>query len=184
LRGFLASLFDLCRFQRGPEDMPYAPRLLVALLAGCVAVQSAFELHYGAKPVIVVAVAAGWLAVLGLLRILLRGRGKPERFMQTATALASVTLLFDIVVYPLALLLPLQQILAHQAAAELTLSGAQTLAMFAIAALGVWELCVWVATLRRSLELTLAGAVLMFLLLLIVNRLVAGVFAVAFGGLA
>ena len=183
MRGFFASLFDLCRFRRGPEDMPWAPGLLVALLVGCVVIQSAFEVHYGAKPAIAAAVLAGWLAVLALLKILLRGRGKPERFVQTATALASVTLLFDIVVYPLALLLPLQQILARQAA-DLALSGAQTLAMFVIGILSVWELCVWIGTLRRSLELTLAGAVLMFLLLLIVNRLVAGIFAVALGGLA
>jgi len=184
LRGFLASLFDLCRFRRGPEDMPWAPGLLVALLAGCVVIQSAFEAHYGAQPAIVGAGLAGRLAGVGLLKILLRGRGKPERFVQTATALASVTLLFDIIVYPLALLLPLQQILAREAAADLALSGAQTLAMFVIGILSVWELCVWIGTLRRSLELTLAGAVLMFLLLLIVNRLVAGVVAVALGGLA
>ena len=76
LRGFLASLFDLCRFRRGPEDMPWAPGLLVALLVGCVVIQSAFEVHYGAKPAIAAAVLAGWLAVLALLKILLR-RGLP-----------------------------------------------------------------------------------------------------------
>lgn len=183
LRGYFSGLYGLSRFRGGPEDMPYAPRLLLALLAGCVAVQAAFEVHYGAGPAIAVAVVAGWLAVLGLLRTILRGRGKAERFVQTAIALASVTLLFNVIVYPLALLLPLKEIMAHPGATDIAFTGMQTLAMLVIGALSIWELCLWVGSLRRALEVSLAGAVLVFLLLLVANRLVAGVFAAGLGGL-
>jgi hypothetical protein len=173
LGGFLSSLRDICLFRSGPEDMPHAPQLLVALLAACGAVEAAFDLHGGARPGMIAAALLGGLAMVGTLFVLLRGRGKPERFVQTATALAAVKLLFDLAVYPLALLLPLKEMLARFDAAALT--GSQTLVMVAIAALGVWELCVWIGVLRRSLDIPLAGAVLVFLLLFFVNSIVLGI---------
>lgn len=173
LHEFFASLRDICLFRRGPEDMPYAPRLLIALLAACAAVQMAFDLHNGATPGMAVAALVGGLAVVGMLFVLLRGRGKPERFVQMATAFTAVKLLFDIAVYPLALLLPLKQILARFDATDL--SGGQTLVMLAVAVLGVWELCVWIGLLRRSLDIPVAGGVLVFLLLFFVNSIVLGI---------
>lgn len=173
LHEFITSLRDICLFRRGPEDMPYAPRLLIALLVACAAVEVVFDLHNGAQPGMVAAALAGGLAVIGMLFVLLRGRGKPERFVQTATAFTAVKLLFDIVVYPLALLLPLQQIFKHFDPAEI--SGHLTLVMLAVAVLGVWELCVWIGLLRRSLEIPVAGGVLVFLLLFFVNSIVLGI---------
>lgn len=173
LREFLTGLRDICLFRRGPEDMPYAPRLLVALLVACAVVQMAFDLHNGAKPGMAGASLLGGLAVVGMLFVLLRGRGKSERFVQAATAFAAVKLLFDLVVYPLALLLPLKQVLARFDPASL--NGNQTLVMLAIAALGIWELCVWIGVLRRSLDLPVAGGVLVFMLLFFVNSIVLGI---------
>ena len=174
LGGFLSSLRDICLFRRGPEDMPYAPRLLIAVLVACAAVQAAFDWHNDAGPGLVVAAWCGGLAVVAVVFLLLRGRGKPERFVQTMTALATVKLLFDAVVYPLALLLPLKQLLAHPTDPGVLTSG-QALVMVLVAGLGVWELCIWIGTLRRSLEIPLAGAVLVFLLLFFVNSIVLGI---------
>ncbi len=180
---FLASFRDLCLFRRGPEDMPYAPRLLAALLVASIVVQTAFDIHFGAGPAIVVAVAAGWLAMLALLHLLLRGRGMPERFVQAATALVAVKLVLDVIVYPLALSLPLRQILAHPTSPA-SLTGFQGFALVAVGALGVWQLCVWTSIYRRSLGLSLPAAILVLLLTLFVNWLVAGVFGAIIGGLA
>lgn len=173
LHPFFTSLRDICRFRRGPEDMPYSPRLLIGLLVACAAVQLAFDLHNGVTPGMAGAALVGGLVVVGMLFVLLRGRGKPERFVQTATAFTAVKLLFDIVVYPLALLLPLKQILTRFDPADL--SGSQTLVMLAIAVLGIWELCVWIGLLRRSLDIPVAGGVLVFLLLFFVNSIVLGI---------
>ncbi len=152
--------------------MPYSPQLLVALLVACGVVEAAFELHNGARPGMIAAALLGGLAVLGMVLVLLRGRGKPERFVQTATALAAIKLSFDLVVYPLTLLLPLKEILTKFDPTALT--GGQTAVMVAIAALGVWQLCVWIGVLRRSLEIPVAGGALVFLLLFFINSIVLG----------
>lgn len=182
LRGFLASVRDLCLFRSGPDGLPYSPRLLVALLVACAVVQVAFELHNDARHGVVAASLLGGLAVIGTVFVVLRGRDKSERFVQTTSALAAVKLLFDLIVYPLTLLLPLKQILAHPTDPN-GLTGPQTLVMLVIAALGIWQLCIWISILRRALEIPLAGGVLVFLLLLFVNWIVlalgAGVAGVA-----
>jgi hypothetical protein len=176
LFSFFASLFDLCRFRRGPEDMPYAPWLLVVLLFVSGALQVGFNLHDGFKPALVVAAPVAGLAVIAAVFLLLRGRGMAERFVQTATALVAVNLLFDLPIKLLTLLLPmpvLEQYWTSPGAKLPVLTGIQTLVVMAVAALEVWRLCVWIGTLRRSLGLTLAAGVLVFLLLVFVNLVVA-----------
>lgn len=184
LREFIASLADLCRFRRGPEDMPYSPPLLIALLAGCGVLQVLFNVHQGASSRLVTAALLGGLAVIGVVFLLLRGRGKAERFVQAATALAAVYLLFGIVTDALALLLPLkalrEQVLAHPEQPP-TLAGMQIAVLLVIFALGVWQLCVWIRILRQSLEVPLAGAVLVFLLLLLVDWIIVRLAIAAFG---
>ncbi|HEX5961200.1 MAG TPA: hypothetical protein VFY97_08135 [Rhodanobacteraceae bacterium] len=181
---FLASLADLCRFRGGPEDLPYAPRLLVALLVACGVLQALFNLHQGASPALAAAALPGGLAALGMLFLLLRGRGKVERFVQTATSLTAVYLLFGIVTDALALLLPLQawreQLLAHPEQPP-AFTGQQILVLLVIFALGIWQLCIWIRILRRSLDASLAGAILVFLLLLIVDWVVVRLAAAAVG---
>jgi hypothetical protein len=106
LTGFLASFRDLFLFRRGPEDIPYAPRLLSALLAACVAMQIGFNLNAGVKPGVAASIAIGSLAGLGMVWVLLRGREKSERFVQTATALTAVYLVFELLQNLLTLQLP------------------------------------------------------------------------------
>ncbi|TAN08346.1 MAG: hypothetical protein EPN38_02370 [Rhodanobacteraceae bacterium] len=180
----LTSLIDLCRFRRGPEDVPYAPRALIALLIAAGTLQVAFNLHNGARPGLVAAAVAGSLAVVGGVFVLLRSRDKSARFVQTLTALAAVYLVFGIVTDALALFLPLralrEEILQHPGHPP-ALTGANVLVLMAVFALGVWQLCVWIRILRRALEVSLAGAVLGFLLLLLVDWVVTGLAAAAIG---
>ncbi|MGH8152775.1 MAG: hypothetical protein ACREPF_08595 [Rhodanobacteraceae bacterium] len=186
LPAFFASLADLCRFRRGPEDMPYVPRLLVALLIGCGVLQVLFGWYHGARAAPLAAALLGGLAVVGVVFLLLRGRGRTERFMQTATALAAVYLVFGIVADALALLLPLDKLyerfVAHPAHPP-TLTSGQALVALAVIALAIWQWCVWVRILRRALEVSIAGAVALLVLLALVNWIVAGI-AVAIIGAA
>lgn len=186
LPAFFASLADLCRFRRGPEDMPYAPRLLVALLVGCGVLQVLFGWYHGAKPGPIAAALLGGLAVVGVVFLLLRGRGKSERFVQTTTGLAAAYLLFGIVTDALALLLPLDELYERFVADPghpPTLTSGEALVALAVIALAIWQLCVWIRILRRALEVSIAGGVATFVLLALVNWIVAGV-AVAIIGAA
>lgn len=184
LRALLASVADLCRFRRGPEDVPYTPYWLVGLLIAGGVLQALFNLHNGATPRMVAAALVGSLAVVGVVYGLLRNRGKAARFVQTMTALAAVYLLFAIVTDALALGLPLRalrdELLKHPGQPPV-LTGANMAILFAVFVLGVWQLCVWVRVLRRSLETSLPGAVLVFLLLLLSDWVVTGLVAAALG---
>jgi hypothetical protein len=184
LSAFLASLFDLCRFRHGPEDVPYAPWLLVALLVASGVLQVGFNLHDGLKPPLVAGAPFGGLMAIGTVFLLLRGRGMAERFVQTATALVAVNLLFDLPIKLLTLLLPMQALEEYwlsRGAQVPALTGAQTLVMMVVAVLGVWQLCVWIGTLRRALEIPLAGGLLVFLLLVFVNLVAAALVASVIG---
>lgn len=178
---FFASLRDLCLFRRGPEDMPYSPALLAGLLVVCAVLRTAFDIQNGFGAIAAVAAIFGGLATLWAVFMLLRWREKTERFVQTATSLAAASALFDLLEYPLVPLVPIRQFLEHPGE-RLALTGGQTLAALAISVFGIWQLCVWIFTLRRSLEVSLAGGVLAFLGLLFVNTIAMGLVAGLVGG--
>lgn len=184
LRELLASLRDICLFRRGPEDVPYSQPLLTSLLVACGALQAAFNLRDGVKPPLIAGAIVGGLAMVWLVFLLLRGAGKPERFVQTTSALAAVYLLFGMAINLLTLLLPLkawqQQMVADPAHLP-EVTGHQAPIMLAIAVLVIWQFCLWVGVLRRALGIPVAGGVLVFLLLLFVNFIVAALAAAAIG---
>lgn len=184
LPSFFAVLLGICRFRRGPEDMPYSPPLLIALLVGCGALQVCFNVYSGAAPVVAAAVLVGGLGGIGALYLLLRGRGQSLRFVQTMTALAAVYLLFGVVIDALISGLSLaalsEQVIKHpDRPPELTTL--QTLVIPGVVALVIWQFCVLVGILRRALGIPVAGAVLVFLLLFLVDWFVASLVASAMG---
>jgi hypothetical protein len=171
---FLASVRDLCLFRRGPEDMPYSPVLLVALLVAYGLLEAGFNLHEGTPAALVADSLVGDLAIVGTLFLLLRGRDRAERFVQTMTALAAVDLLFDAASVLLMLPLPLQAWRRQWLAGPVHIvpTGNQALLVLAIVVLCIWQLCVCINILRRALELSVAGCVLILLLLGCVNLVV------------
>lgn len=164
--------------------MPYAPPVLVALLVGCAIVQVLMGLNEGAPPAMLAGAVVGGLAAIGMVWVLLRNRGKVERFVQTATALAAVYLGFGIARYFLGRPLPLKawrdELLAQPPHLP-EVAGTQALLVFATAVVEIWQLVVWIRVLRRSLEVSVAGSVLAFLALLMVNLVVAALIASAAG---
>ena len=184
LPSFFAVLLDICRFRRGPEDMPYSPPLLVVLLIGCGALQFGFNVYNGAAPGVAGALLVGGVAFFGALYLLLRGRGQSLRFVQTMTALASVYLLFGVVIdavisgFSLAALS--EEVLKHPGHPP-ELTPLQALVIPGVVALVIWQFCVLVGIVRRALERPVAGAVLVFLLLFLVDWFVASLVASATG---
>ncbi|MGY6518831.1 MAG: hypothetical protein ACXIUZ_08955 [Lysobacteraceae bacterium] len=100
-----ARVRDLCLFRIGPQDLPYSlpdARLLSALLMLLAGVGLA------GHGVAVVDMLPRLLLALAFLLLpawlLLRLRGRPERYVQTLTAIAGVGVLYNLLVLPLAML--------------------------------------------------------------------------------
>lgn len=184
LFSFFTVFWGICRFRRGPEDMPYSPPLLIALLIGCGALQVGFNLYNGATAGVAAAVLVGGLGGIGVLYLLLRGRGQSLRFVQTLIALAAVYLLFGVVIDTLISVLSLtalsEQIIKHPGQTPVLTTG-QTAVIPGVVALVIWQFCVFVGIVRRALEISVAGAVLLLLLLFLADWFFASLAATVLG---
>jgi len=171
----LVRLRDLILFRAGPQDLPYAPRALIVLLLLGAALEVAFDVRQGNTWAMIAGANLGTLAALAALFALLRWRGKPERFVQTALALVSTGLLFELVLLPLALVIGLP--LAPNA----PLDSHQTLALLAVFVLALWQVAISVNILRHALEIPLAGGVLALLAIGFADLMAAVIVAAALG---
>lgn len=172
---FLSLLRDLCLFRCGPQDVPYAPRLLIGLLIASAAVEAAFDLGSGADVGAILAATLGTLATLGLLFLFLHWRGKAERFVQTALGMALTGFVFELIALPLALAV------GKPPADPAALTATQIVAALVLFALLLWQAGIVANILRHALDIPLAGAVLMLLALGVADLLVSGYAALLFG---
>jgi hypothetical protein len=102
---FFELIRDICLLRRGPQDLPYAPQLLVAVAAACVAVQLAVAIARSVPVGGVLVGALMWLMMtLGALHLILTVRNLRNRFVQAATALLGCALVFTLLSLPIALL--------------------------------------------------------------------------------
>ena len=99
----LRQFLDLLLRRAGPSDLPASPRLLAGTFAALLATQGVMAAVLGESPAEVLprALVSGAL-LLGWLWFLVRIYGRPERFLQTATAFLGVTLLTLPLLLPLA----------------------------------------------------------------------------------
>ena len=184
MQAFLRDFLGLCRFRRGPEDLPYSPLLLSVLLVACAVVVTVFETHLGEKPGAVAALLIGAVVAFGALFVALNLRGHRERFVQAATALAAVYLPFAVVIDLLAVRLPLKALYAaweKHPEHPPVVTGGEALLALAVVVLAVWQLCVWIHILRRALDTSLPGGVLAYLILLLVKMFFTGLAIVVIG---
>lgn len=170
----LGRVRDLCLFRAGPQDLPYSPRAVIALLVVGVVLETFWDFHQGGGVAMVIAANLGSLAALAALRTLLGWRGAPERFVQTALAMLASGLLFEVLVLPLLLYV------GHPLKPE-QVSGAQLLAALAIFILLLWQIGISVRILRSALQVSVPGAVLALFALGFVDVISAVLFAAAFG---
>lgn len=170
----LGRVRDLCLFRAGPQDLPYSPRAVIALLIAGAVLETFWDFHQGGGVATVIAANLGALAALGALHAMLRWRGSPERFVQTALALLSTGLLFEVLVLPLLLYV------GHPLKPE-QVGGAQLLAALVVFILLLWQIGISVRILRGALQVPLPGAILALFALGFTDVIAAVLFAAAFG---
>ncbi|MEO8803723.1 MAG: hypothetical protein ABI304_10225 [Rudaea sp.] len=104
MQPLLILLRDICLLRRGPQDLPYSPRLLVTICVASVALQLFIAQILGIEGNTIVASLLGLGFNLGVLYVLLSLRGVRSRFVQTGSALLACALLFALLSLPIALL--------------------------------------------------------------------------------
>lgn len=144
--GFLFKIANLCRFRGGPQDLPHNPGFLVALLVASVALDlvtaTILEIGDSAPARSLFSTAL----LLALCWLALAIRGLLSRYVQTATALISCSMVFSLIIVPLALLF------GPPASPEEKLTPIQT--MLALLGLGVliWKISVDANNMRQAID--------------------------------
>ena len=118
----LPIVINLCRFRGGPQDIPYRPSLLLGLLIASIA------LDLVSAELLGVSESLCWLA--------LRICGFASRYVQTASALVACSIVFSLLIVPLALLFGDAQ------AEQSTVSPAQALVAWLGLLVLVWKIAV------------------------------------------
>ena len=150
LRALLGGLIDIILLRRGPDNLPSSPALLGIVVAVYAAVNALLTAALSQM-------SAKWPLALGLsiaftllwYHVTLNRARKPERFVQTMTAMFGVATLFAPVILPMVSAVVSQSKDADPASAPL--------------ALGVLFVCIWaivinVSILRAALEWPGIGA--------------------------
>ena len=165
MAALLRDLLELCLLRRGPQDLPWSPPAVAGFTAGLVGLQMAFAAYHGAAEIALFARAAVTLLILfGATLALLRFRAMDNRAPQTLLALAGTSLLFSLVMMPLAL--ALRPYLGDK-------DPPASMMLFALAAIFtfVWKLRVEAAIWRQALEIPVSAAYLLTFVLLLTEAL-------------
>lgn len=146
---FVRLVADLCRLRRGPQDLPYSPRLLVLLIAAVTVLDVLVGGLLGDDGG---ALAHSLLAtgvVLGFAWLELALRGRRERYVQTASALAAGGLAISLAQLPIAWLI---EPIAETDAAAAALGPLQLLLRWLALATLVWQVLINANILRHAIE--------------------------------
>ena len=135
---------DICQLRRGPEEMPYSTRLLVVLIGASIGLDLLSERVLGGHDALARSLVSTTL-VLSLCWVALAMRRLANRYVQTASALIACSIVFSLLVLPLALL-------AGPMPSDATLTPMQTLIVWASFAIFVWSVLVDAHIIRRALD--------------------------------
>ncbi|MGA9335486.1 MAG: hypothetical protein WBV39_14500 [Rudaea sp.] len=168
----LILLRDICLLRRGPQDLPYSPRLLITICVASLALQWLFAQIVGIQDDTLPAGLLGLGFNMGVLYLLLSLRGLRSRFVQAQSALLLCALLF------LLLTLPVSLIVGSPQPTGETVTSLQMLVVLAWLPIMIWKVVVDAHILRHSLDLPFFGGLIVAIVWLLVEyRLV-----VALGG--
>ena len=147
----LYLLRDIIQLRRGPQDIPYSPRLLVAVCVAILVFQliASYSLDLPGDSLTVGAI--GLLINLGFLFAAVSLRGFASRFVQTATTLLCCAVVFSIVLLPIDFVF-----LKHPPVADQVSSLQLLLALIALPIFG-WKLIVDAHIFRHSLGIPFFG---------------------------
>lgn len=163
VRQVLNVVTGMLLMRAGPQDLPTSTDLLrIAAIANFVALSMQLTLTL---PPIQALVAAGMAVLLtaGFVMLVLRQWRKPERFVQTATAMMAVNAVITLIsIGPMVAMAPyLEAISANPDQANLVQPPGGAALLWV--ALGVWKLLAMGHVLRNALEIRLLFAVLLFI---------------------
>lgn len=149
---FLLILRDIVLLRRGPQDLPFAPRLLGAVILIDVALSALMEnmLGVGVGEGVLLRNAAGTGLGLGVLYLLLYAKQFQARFTQAGLALLLVSVVYT------GLLVIVLTVLGLPPAPDTkpeAVTGVQLVTMLVFIALSLWRLAVDASVLRHALEI-------------------------------
>lgn len=145
---------DLCLLRIGPQDMPYAPALLGALIVGNVLLAVLAGIAVGSAGTALLGSLVSMAVGLGVLYALLSMRHIHARFVQAGTAILAAALLFGV------LSLPAQILLTPMPTDLSALTQWQRIGLLLGAALGLWSLAVAAHIYRHALNWRFVGGLL------------------------
>lgn len=157
---------DLVFLRRGPQDLPYSQSLLALLIAAMLALTAALAAELA--DISVARTAFSMLLQLALVAAALRMGEKSERFVQTATALLSASIVLTLLAIPV--LFGTDGVWALDPG---TLSRAQRVAVMGALVFQVWDIAITAHILRHALDLKLRFGVLIAVVFLFVDQFVA-----------
>ena len=165
MAALLRDIFELCLLRRGPQDLPVSPPAVAGFTGALVVLQLVFAAYHGATGFALAArIAVTLLILFGATMALLRFRALENRAPQTLLALAGTSLVFSLVMMPLALALRPYLGIKDPPASMMLIALAAIFTFF-------WKLRVEAAIWRQSLEVPVAGAYLLTLVLLLSEAL-------------
>ena len=166
---FFQLIRDICLLRRGPQDLPYSIPLLIAVAAGCVALQLGVAIARNLPLNGVFAGAVLWLlASLGALNLILNLRGLRNRFVQAGTALLGCAFVFTLLSMPIALLVGEPPTSADQMTPLQLLLGIVSLPLL------VWKIVVDAHVFRHSFDVPFLSGIVIALLWIIGAMALAG----------
>lgn len=143
---FLARIVNLCRFRGGPQDLPHNPGLLIALLVASVVLDLTTANLLDIDENALARSLFSTLLLLALCWIALVIRGMRSRYIQTATALIACSMVFSVLIVPLAWLFGTPE------GAEAVLTPQQTLAAWLGLGVLVWKIAVDAHNVRQAID--------------------------------
>ena len=143
---FAVRIINLCRFRGGPQDLPHNSSLLVFLLVASVILDltTANLLDIGDNALARSLFSTSLL--LALCWIALGIRGMFNRYIQTATALVACSMVFSVLIVPLAWLFGTPE------GAEAVLTPQQTLAAWLGLGVLIWKIAVDAHNVRQAID--------------------------------
>ncbi|MGH8171847.1 MAG: hypothetical protein ACREPX_01790 [Rhodanobacteraceae bacterium] len=137
---------DLCQLRRGPQDAPYSPRLLGALLAASVFLDTLIGTVLDRSPHALARSLVSTGLVLALCAIALSIRQLMSRYVQTATALVACSIALTL------LALPILALIGPVPTPPATMAPLQVLMSWALLAMLIWNLAVNAHIVRHAMD--------------------------------
>jgi hypothetical protein len=152
--------------RRGPEDLPASPRqlqemILLNALSGIVVLSTRYQASLALSLMVLDLVMS-----LGFTWLLLRALNRRPRFLQTATAVCGVDILYGLLLWPLLL----------SSTGENAGQGGSSLVPLLQLFMFAWELLVIAHIFRRAIESSMSSAIALSFALFIISITVTQLF--------